>query len=224
MDRKLLINLCILALLICFTAYTAVSLEAPELSEAKMEELDYDEVLIDQEKEQRLERTRLLRLTPLVVVSVLYAAFVFIVFILPSIVHRATHQIYDSGEMVEKDPLHDARALFAQGDYDGAIEIYRQVGVKNEGDRFPWVEIAKIQNEKLHDPDAAIDTLREALEKLGWDINDAAFMMFRLAELYEQEKENKEMTADILRQIVEMFPETRHSANATHRLRELGAI
>ena len=224
MDRKLLINLCILALLICITAYTGVSIEAPELSEKTMERLDYDEVAIEEEKEQRLERARFMRLTPFVVVSVLYAAVIFIVFILPSIVHRATHQIYDSGEMVEKDPLHDARALFAQGDYQGAIEIYREVGEKGEDDRFPWVEIAKIQTEKLEDPDAAVSTLRRALGDFDWEEKDAAFMMFRLADLYENDKGDKQMTVDILEQVVAMFPETRHSANATHRLRELGAL
>ena len=48
--------------------------------------------------------------------------------------------------------------------------------------------------------------------------------MFRLAELYEEVKDDTPQSVSILEQVVELFPETRHSANATHRLRELGAI
>lgn len=222
MDRKFLINLCVLALLILITAYVGLTMEPPQLTAKEMQMLDPDEY--EDARMDKLEDTRFLRLAPYVVVTFIYAAIVFVIFVLPVIVHKATHQIYDSGEMVERDPLHDARAMFAQGDYEGAIGVYRKVGEDHTGDRFPWVEVAKIQTEKLSDPDAAIATLRGALEKYEWAEKDAAFMMFRIAELYENEKEDKETTADILKQIVEMFPETRHSANATHRLRELGAL
>ena len=55
-------------------------------------------------------------------------------------------------------------------------------------------------------------------------MNNAAFYLFRIAGIYEEEKEDMDSTVQLLQQIVELFPETRHSANATHRLRELGAI
>ena len=95
---------------------------------------------------------------------------------------------------------------------------------KRQENRFPWVEIAKIQHDNLEDPDAAIATLRDALESHEWKVNDAAFFMFRLAELYEEDKAELTQSIGILHQVVSLFPETRHSANATHRLRELGAI
>ncbi|MEO1843444.1 MAG: hypothetical protein ABGZ37_04120, partial [Akkermansiaceae bacterium] len=76
----------------------------------------------------------------------------------------------------------------------------------------------------LESPDAAITTLREALESFEWRANDAAFFMFRLVELYEKEKQDLATSVSILQQVVEIFPETRHAANATHRLRELGEI
>ena len=125
---------------------------------------------------------------------------------------------------MEDDPLHDARALFAQGDYEGAITVYREVAKESADDRFPWVEISKIQNDNLEDPDGAIETLREGLESQEWSVNNAAFFLFRIAELYEKQKEDMMTAIQLLQQVVELFPETRHSANATHRLRELGAM
>ena len=153
-----------------------------------------------------------------------YAAIVFVSFVLPSVVGRFTHMFYGASEELEEDPARDARALFAQGDFEGAIAAYRTVADEQPENRFPWVEIAKIQHDNLENPDAAIETLRDALENHEWRVNDAAFFMFRLAELYEREKSDMTQCVGILRQVVELFPETRHSANATHRLRELGEI
>jgi TolA-binding protein len=55
-------------------------------------------------------------------------------------------------------------------------------------------------------------------------MNDAAFFMFRLAELHEEDKQDLATATGILQQVVDTFPDTRHAANATHRLRELGAL
>lgn len=153
-----------------------------------------------------------------------YAAIIFTAYLLPDLVHRFTHMFYGSDEQAETDPMHDARALFAQGDYPAAIEAYRHVAKEQPENRFPWVEIAKIQHDNLEDPDAAIATLREALQSHEWRVNDAAFFMFRLAEMYEVDKADQPTAIDILMQVVDTFPETRHAANATHRLRELGAL
>jgi len=148
---------------------------------------------------------------------------IFFVFtILPAIAHRFTHAIYDSAEMVETDSMHDARSLYAQGDYEGAVEEYREVAEAEPTNRLPWVEIAKIQRDNLKEPQAAIATLREALERREWELDDAAFFMFRLAEIYKEDLENPDYAVQILQQVCEAFPETRHSANARHKLNEFG--
>ena len=144
----------------------------------------------------------------------------FVLDILPRIAEKATHAVYDSDEMIEKDIMHDARALFAQGEYEACIEAYRQVAEQDPDNRFPWVEIAKIQKDNLDDVAASIATLREALEHKEWEANDAAFFMFRLAELYDQNMEDRESARSILEQVIELLPETRHSANARHKLNE----
>lgn len=160
-----------------------------------------------------------------ILLSFLSAGVVGIFFVtqfLPMIAHKFTHAIYDSGEMIEEDPMHNARVLFAQGEYEAAIEAFREVTASDPTNRFPWVEISKIQRDNLKDPHAAIATLRDALENHAWEMDDSAFFMFRIAEIYQAELNQPESTVQILQQVGEVFPETRHAANARHKLHELG--
>jgi tetratricopeptide (TPR) repeat protein len=147
---------------------------------------------------------------------------VFVIHVLPALAHRVTHAVYDSGEEVEKDPMHDARAKVAQGDWEGAIEAFRQAAAVDPLNRLPYVEISKIQLEQLEDPHAAVQTLRHAIEGQEWQENDAAYLMFRLAEIYDSNLEDRHSAATIMQQVMDQFPETRHSANARHKLRDWG--
>jgi len=146
-----------------------------------------------------------------------------VVYLLPFFAQRVTHAIYDSAEMVERDVMHDARVLVAQGEYHAAIEAFKQAAKAEPLNRLPWVEIAKIQKDNLEDPYAAIETIRYALESQEWEINDAAYFLFRLAELYDEVMGDRASAIAILQQVVEQFPRTRHSANANTRLHEWGA-
>ena len=60
------------------------------------------------------------------------------------------------------------------------------------------------------------------LEGQEWQVNDAAYFMFRLAELYDQEMGERDIAVSIMRQVVDQFPQTRHSANAKTKLHEWG--
>lgn len=144
----------------------------------------------------------------------------FVVYLLPFFAQRVTHAVYDSAEMVEKDVMHDARSLMAQGDYEGAIAAFKEAAAADPLNRLPWVEIAKIQKTNLEDPAAAIATIRHALESQAWEINDAAYFLFRLAELYDEVESNRASAIAIMNQVIEQFPETRHSANARNKLHE----
>jgi tetratricopeptide (TPR) repeat protein len=143
----------------------------------------------------------------------------FVVYLLP-FAQRVTHAVYDSAEMVEKDVMHDARSLTAQGDYHGAIAAFKEAAALDPLNRLPWVEIAKIQKTNLEDPAAAIATIRHALESQAWEVNDAAYFLFRLAELYDEVEGNRASAVAIMNQVIEQFPETRHSANARNKLHE----
>jgi tetratricopeptide (TPR) repeat protein len=147
---------------------------------------------------------------------------VFVVYLLPFFAQRVTHAVYDSAEMVEKDVMHDARVLVAQGDYHGAIEAFKEAARLEPLNRLPWVEIARIQKDNLEDAHAAIMTIRHALENHEWEINDAAYFLFRLAELYDEVLGDRDAAASIMRQVIENFPRTRHSANAQAKLHEWG--
>jgi tetratricopeptide (TPR) repeat protein len=148
----------------------------------------------------------------------------FVTQVLPLLAHRFAHAVYDSGEMLEKDAMHDARSLVAQGDYHGAIEAFKTAAIHDPLNRLPWVEIARIQRGHLEDPDAAIETLRAALESHEWQVNDAAYLLFRLAELYDEDRNDRITAASIMQQVIDEFPETRHSANARHKLHAWGLV
>ena len=143
---------------------------------------------------------------------------VFVIWLLPILAHKLTHAVYDSGEQVEADPFHDARVLMAQGDWDGAISSFKLAAQQDPLNRMPWVEIAKIQRVNLEAPQAAIETLRQAIEGQEWQENDAAFLMFRLAEIYDEDLQERVSATAIMEQVVEQFPESRHSANARAKL------
>jgi len=158
---------------------------------------------------------------PALLLAGLYSGIMFVLYILPTITEKATTAVLDSGELVETDPLHDARAAYARGDYEVAIEVYRNFAAEDPYNRLPWVEVAKIQHDNLEDSEAAAATLREALESHEWPINDAAYFMGRLSEIYLNDLDSQEACISILNQMIEIFPETRHSANATHKLNDI---
>lgn len=144
----------------------------------------------------------------------------FVIDILPTLAHRVTHAVYDSAEMMEHDVMHDARSLLAQGDFAGAIEAFKKAAAADPLNRLPWVEIAKIYKDNLHDPASAIQTIRYALENHDWEVNDAAYFLFRLAELYDEVEGDRASAVSIMEQVIEFFPGTRHAANANHKLHE----
>lgn len=144
----------------------------------------------------------------------------FVLQVLPAMAQRVTHAVYDSAEMMEHDVMHDARSLLAQGDYEGAIAAFQQAAANDPLNRLPWVEIAKIYKDNLGNPAAAIQTIRHALESQAWQVDDAAYFLFRLAELYDEVEGDRASAVALMEQVVAQFPDTRHSANAGHKLRE----
>ncbi|KAB2639063.1 MAG: tetratricopeptide repeat protein [Verrucomicrobia bacterium] len=148
----------------------------------------------------------------------------FVTLVLPMLANRVADLVYDSGEMLEPDAMHDAHSLVAQGEYDKAIEAFKMAAANEPLNRLPWVEIARIQRGQLEDSQAAIQTLRHALESQQWPVNDAAFFLFRLAELYDEDCQDRLTAAAIMQQVIDEFPETRHSANASHKLHTWGQV
>lgn len=173
-------------------------------------------------KMQSLEGQRTFNGILLVFLSAGLTGIVFVTWLLPMFAEKLTHAIYDSGEEVERDPLHDARVLMAQGEWEAAITSFREAAQLNPLNRMLYQEIAKIQGQHLEDPSAAIQTLREAIEGHEWAPSDAVFLMFRLAEVYDDAMEDRAAAVTLMEQVIEQFPESRHSANARTKLHEWG--
>jgi TolA-binding protein len=142
-------------------------------------------------------------------------------FLLPALGEWIGNLFYSAPEEVEPDKYGEAASKLAQGDYAGAVKTYHAIAKDEPDTRFPYVEIAKVQAEQLHDADAAINTIQTALDSKEWPQNDAAFFLFRLAELYHQERGDEEAAKGFLNRVMETFPDTRHSANARHKLNEI---
>ena len=128
---------------------------------------------------------------------------------------------YSSGEEVQMDGSMKAVAKVAQGDYEGAIEEYEEM-LRNEPEKpFPIAEMGKIYAEKLKDPQKALAVIQKHLNSREWSEDDAAFLMFRMVDIQVDPLGDFEGARDRLQQIIGAFPNTRHSANAHHRMNEV---
>ena len=231
MSKKLLIHLGILLVMVLVTIGSWVRASAKaeqakkDAEEAYMYD-DYADTYIDGERD-RTGDVMMATGIPFMI-TVVYAGILGVIYLLPAVVGKMSEGVYGSGAEVDKDEakdeMHDARAAFAKGEYPEAVRLYRKVWLQDKSNRFPIVEVAKIQHDNLESPSLAVDTLREALESNDWRENDAAFFMFRIADIYENDLEQHEGAVQILQQVIEELPGTKHAANATHKLRELGAI
>jgi len=142
-------------------------------------------------------------------------------YLLPAIGDAMSGSLYSSGEQITQNENNRAIAKMAQGDYEGAIDEYSKLSEENPEDTHPIWEISRIRLDKLEDPEGAIKNLEAALEDKEWDQEGAAFLMNRLADLHVQTAGDYEGARTLMHQIAEVMPQTRYSANATHRIREL---
>lgn len=153
----------------------------------------------------------------------IFTGFIVVSYVLPNIVQRASEEVYGSTEKVgAPSALSQAQANVAQGDWAQAIASYEQAATEDPDNRLPWVEIAMLQRERLEDPSLALQTLDAALERGGWRENDEAFFMFRKIEIHENDLNQHAQAVTLLREVMEKFPNTRHFANAMHKLHEMG--
>ena len=144
----------------------------------------------------------------------------FVVVLLPRFGDAVGTVMYSSGEISQQTEGMKAAAKMASGDYEGAITEYEKMKAEQPTDPYPVSEIAKIYADKLHDPDRAVAYLHENLGNQEWTEDNAAFLMFRLVDVHHHAKAYDDAKA-VLEQVVEHFPSTRHSANASHKITEI---
>lgn len=142
-------------------------------------------------------------------------------FILPRVGDAVGAFIYWSGEIAGPESSSKAAAKLAQGDYTGAIAEYEKILVSNPGDTLAISEIAKLHAEKLNDPQRAMAFLETQISSRSWSEEDGAFLLFRLADVHEEALHDFDGALEVLGRVISRFPNTRHSANAHHRLHEI---
>lgn len=142
-------------------------------------------------------------------------------YLLPWIGDAMGESLFSSGERVEQDAMTKAAACISQGNYQGAIGHYEKMLEEKPDDPFPVAEIAKIQAERLHHAEAALEVLSKHLQSRDWPVDDAAFLMFRISDVYMTHMHDFAAARDMLQQVIGHFPNSRHGANAHHKITEI---
>ncbi len=159
------------------------------------------------------------QLLAVLLIAVVGGFFVVLV-VLPRFGDAVSTALTSSNEESKLEGSGKAMALIAQGDYEGAIREYEKALAEKPDDSFSVSEIAKVCSEKLGDPIRGLHVLRTHLEKREWPTDDAAFLMFRMVDIYMKEDQYAE-ARELLEQISTSFPNTRHVGNARHKLNEV---
>ncbi|MFZ4763862.1 MAG: tetratricopeptide repeat protein [Roseimicrobium sp.] len=159
------------------------------------------------------------QLFSVMLLAVSFGFFVVLV-VLPRFGDAVGTALLSSGEEISEDAGRKAAAMMARGDYEGALEEYQKQLKETPDDPHPISEMAKICAEKLRDPERALAALQEHLESHDWTEENAAFLMFRMADVHLT-RNAFDGAKDILEQIAGNFPGTRHSANARSKIEAL---
>ncbi len=148
------------------------------------------------------------------------AGVIIVTVVLPSVGDAIGGLFFSPNQKIEKAPHFDAMAAIARGDYEAAVAEYLKAFEKDPHDTLALSEVAKIECEHLGDPATAADVLEQALGR-EWTREDAAFLSSRLADVYWKYQHNARDARSLLMQIIETMPNTKHSANAQHKLQEI---
>ncbi len=156
------------------------------------------------------------------IVTAVFGGLMFVFYVLPSFGDAVGEAMLSSAEEAGTDPYLKARGKIAIGDYEGAVAEFRQIARENPEDRLPITEIVKLYLERLHDPANAELVLENAIRDEHWSPEDASWFIFKLVDLVQtHQSEDQDRVVNLLQKVMRRYPQTRHSANATHRLREI---
>jgi len=140
--------------------------------------------------------------------------------IIPMLGETVGHLFYTPDVKVEKSKHSAAMGKLAQGDYEGAAQEYLAAFEKDPSDTLAVSEAAQIYCDKLNQPAEAARILEAALEG-EHPVDEGAFLASRLVDVYWNYFHDAVRSRQILIQLAENLPETRHAANAHHRLSEI---
>ena len=170
--------------------------------------------------QEEVEASRVVMLFGGMVLVALTAGGFFVVSFLPDIGEGVGNFFFNPNEPVTENPHGKALAAVARGDYRGAIREYEEVFEKDPSDTLALSEITHLYCDKLHEPASAAALLEQSLDH-DWLPEDAAFLSSRLVDVYWNHQGDARSARELLMQIIETLPGTRHAANAQHRLHEI---
>jgi tetratricopeptide (TPR) repeat protein len=146
-------------------------------------------------------------------------ALILTMLVLPAVGDRIGSFFFNPSEKVEHDQHGDAIAMLAQGDFEGAIEVYEEIFAKDPSDTLALSEIARICCRDLGDTARAATVIERALET-EWPHEQSSFLANRLADVYLLQNDMLR-ARQLLIEIAENMEGTKYAANALHRLHEM---
>lgn len=113
-----------------------------------------------------------------------------------------------------------AEARVREGDYEAAIEVYHRYAELYPDDVTPHMRIAELHIERFKDPEAAIETLKQALPRAR-EAEPFALIHFRLADIHVAHGGRTSEALYSLREIQRVHPKTKPAAAALERASKL---
>ncbi len=180
----------------------------------------YREISAIPTDDPRYDPSRVVTMFLLLLAVGIAAGTVFALSVLPILGDQIGQFFYAPGTEVEKSPHAPALAAVARGDFEAAVVAYQAIIEQNPADTHAISEAARLLSEKLERPADAAAFLEGQLER-EWGMDDLAFVANRLVDVTWNYQRDLNRSRELLQQIVDALPETRHSANASHRLRDI---
>ncbi|XHR27989.1 MAG: hypothetical protein ACFUZC_18925 [Chthoniobacteraceae bacterium] len=156
-----------------------------------------------------------------IVLAGLVSAIISGILLLPVLGEFMGNVIFSPSVEIEKSPHSAALAKLAVGDYEGAVEAYKEVFDDDPKDMHAANEIVRLYCEKLGTPEPASDFLVGVLSASDLTPEERAFFSERFVDICWGVQRDAVRANAILSKIVEEMPETREAANATHRMAEI---
>jgi tetratricopeptide (TPR) repeat protein len=169
---------------------------------------------------EKVDQSKVVLLFGSVVLVAIVAGVLAATAIVPAIGEWIGNFFFNPDEEPEKSPHADALAAEARGDYKAALEEYRHAFEQDPADTLAISEVVRLACDKLHDCTLATSILEDALQR-DWAPEQAAFLSSRLVDVYWNHLHDARRARELLLQIIETLPDSKYSANAQHRLREI---
>ncbi len=148
----------------------------------------------------------------------IYEAILFKIWVLPYLVDRVVKMLYgDQGSLDEtmEHILQDIR----EGRHDAALKALETYTAQNPRRLAGWTERANLLRDSFRRPQDAVKILQQAVEHISRK-EDKAFLLYRMARIYELSMDNAPEAQKTYRLIAEQYPNTTYGREAAMHITE----